>query len=235
MTAYCGPPPTPVEWLSQWNFDPLVIGGLAVMLVVGMRAPRSQRGQRQGLLLAVAVLALLFISPLCALTSALFSARVLHHLLLVAVAAPLLALAFPRAAATAPGPALIVSTLVFWAWHVPTFYAAALDDPALYWVMQASLFGTALAFWRAVLSPGEPAAALVAAVAATAQMGLLGALLAFAPNPLYAPHLASTLPWGLGPLADQQLAGLLMWVPGMAPYLVIAVVLMRRGWRTAQT
>jgi putative membrane protein len=74
--------------------------------------------------------------------------------------------------------------------------------------------------WRAILAPSVPTgAALIALVATIGQMGLLGALIVFAPEPLYAVHFASTAPWGLTPLADQQLAGLLMWVPAMLPYL----------------
>ena len=54
-------------------------------------------------------------------------------------------------------------------------------------------------------------------------MGLLGALIVFAPRPLYPVHLASTTAWGLTPLADQQLAGLLMWVPAMLPYVGVGL------------
>jgi len=57
-----------------------------------------------------------------------------------------------------------------------------------------------------------------------AQMGVIGALLVFAAQPLYAAHEATTWPWGLTPLADQQLAGLIMWVPGAVPYLVLLLV-----------
>ena len=56
-------------------------------------------------------------------------------------------------------------------------------------------------------------------VATIGQMGLLGALIVFAPRPLYVVHFASTAAWGLTPLADQQLAGLLMWVLAMIPYV----------------
>ena len=64
---------------------------------------------------------------------------------------------------------------------------------------------------------------LLALVATIGQMGLLGALIVFAPRPLYFVHLASTAPWGLSPLVDQQLAGLLMWVPAMLPYLGVGL------------
>jgi hypothetical protein len=60
------------------------------------------------------------------------------------------------------------------------------------------------------------------------QMGLLGALITFAANPLYAPHFATTLPWGLDPLEDQQLAGLIMWAPAAAIYLAAALFIAGR-------
>jgi putative membrane protein len=89
-----------------------------------------------------------------------------------------------------------------------------------YWLMQLSLLGSAWLVWRSVLTPAtQPGPALIALVATIGQMGLLAALIVFAPKPLYAVHWASTAAWGLNPLTDQQLAGLLMWVPAMLPYL----------------
>jgi putative membrane protein len=61
-----------------------------------------------------------------------------------------------------------------------------------------------------------------------AHMGLLGALIVFAPVAVYGPHLLTTAPWGLTALEDQQLAGLVMWTIGLAPYLGATLVL---GWR----
>jgi putative membrane protein len=55
------------------------------------------------------------------------------------------------------------------------------------------------------------------------EMGLLAALIVFAPRPLYWVHFASTAAWGMSPLTDQQLAGLLMWVPATLPYLGVGV------------
>ncbi|WP_246450478.1 cytochrome c oxidase assembly protein [Sphingomonas rhizophila] len=57
----------------------------------------------------------------------------------------------------------------------------------------------------------------------TVQMGLLGALITFAANPLYAPHFSVTAPWGLSPLEDQQMAGLIMWAPSAGLYLAAAL------------
>jgi putative membrane protein len=163
-----------------------------------------------------------FVSPLCALSSALFSVRVLHHVILVSAVAPLLALAFPqRRAGRVPLPMLVAAhAVVLWVWHAPGAYAWGLASVPAYWLMQLTLLGSAWLLWRAVLSPATPSGlALVALAVTIGQMGLLGALIVFAAQPLYPVHFASTLAWGFTPLADQQLAGLLMWVPAMLPYL----------------
>jgi putative membrane protein len=55
------------------------------------------------------------------------------------------------------------------------------------------------------------------------QSSILGALLAFSPTPWYTAHLATTQQWGLSPLDDQQVAGLIMWIPGGAIYLAAAL------------
>jgi putative membrane protein len=65
--------------------------------------------------------------------------------------------------------------------------------------------------------------AVAASALTSLQMGLLGAILTFADRPLYTPHLLTTQAWGLTPLADQQLAGVIMWIPA-GVILAIAVV-----------
>lgn len=227
---YCGAAPLPEELLARWNLDPVllaVLGGLALLLTMFWH--RIDRSARRRLPAAWLLAVVLFVSPLCAATSALFWVRSVHHLVLIAALAPLLARGLPRDRA-APGSLGLwtaLHALVVWAWHVPGLYAAALSSDALYWAMQASLLGSAMLFWSAVRR-AEPLAAAAALLATMVQMGLLGALLTFASAPLYAPHLASTILWGLGPLEDQQLAGLIMWAPGAGVYLAAAAVLFSR-------
>jgi putative membrane protein len=219
---YCGPPPDPAALWGQWNLDPVVLAALAALaLTIGRNRPGAA---------AVAVLLIVFVSPLCALSSALFAARTVHHILLVAVAAPLLAAALPRRATGAPALHLALSTAVLWLWHVPAAYDLALSNTAVYWAMQATLFVPALLFWRAVMAEDVPATSAVLLVTGGyVQMALLGALLTFAPVPLYDLHQTATLAWGMTPLSDQQLAGLIMWVPGGLPYAVAGAALARRG------
>lgn len=222
--AYCGPAPAPADLLWRWNLDPALLAALALL---ALWAGRSRPGMA-----ALAVLALALVSPLCALSSALFSARVLHHVLLVAVAAPLLALARPAARPQGVGLPFLLATAALWLWHAPAPYDAALADKGLYALMQASLLGTATLFWRAALSrPAGSGAPWV--LLAYVAMGLLGALLTFAPDPLYAAHAAAPLLWGLSPLEDQQLGGLLMWVPAGLPYATLGALLARRAWLAA--
>jgi putative membrane protein len=71
------------------------------------------------------------------------------------------------------------------------------------------------------------------------QMGLLGALLTFSDRAFYAPHWLTTGAWGLSPLEDQQVGGMIMWAPGAAVYLVVVLVPLSRsrsrdGARAAQ-
>lgn len=225
--SYCGPSPMPGTLLEHWNFDPVLIATLVGMMLLGPRLPVLER---RCLVAAVAALTVAFVSPLCALSVALFSARAVHHLVLVGVAAPLLAVVAGRGVRVGMAAGLVAATVSLWLWHIPALYDAALANKAVYWVMQATLLGGAWAFWRAVFA-AAPAVAAAGIAGGAAQMGMLGAILSFAPRPLYVSHLASTIPYGMGPLADQQLAGLLMWVIGLLPYAVAAGWLGRRGWR----
>ncbi|SCY33588.1 cytochrome c oxidase assembly protein [Microvirga guangxiensis] len=221
---YCGPAPLPAEIWGRWNFDPALLVALGLLALM---VRRSRAG-----MLAVAVLAVAFVSPLCALSAALFSARVVHHVLLVAVAAPLLALAWPGRRPASPTVPFLVSTGVLWAWHWPPAYDLALSDMAVYWVMQATLLGSAFIFWRSILHREQaPGTGVLAVLGGYMQMALLGALLTFAPQTLYAIHAVAPLDWGFTPLGDQQLGGLIMWVPAGLPFVVWGAFVARRGWQ----
>lgn len=227
---YCGPAPEPGAWLAAWNPDPVLWLALAAALAGGVWAQ-----DRRLFLLAWAGLVLAFASPLCALTAALFSARAVHHLLLLGLVAPALAAALPLRAALGPAFGLTAAALA--AWHLPAVYAAAWDSAAVYWLMQAALLLPAWAFWSAVLAPrAGPEGLLLRALAVAGlagAMGLIGAVLTFADRILYPQHLAATAPWGLTALEDQQLAGLVMWVPGLAPLALAAGLMARRAWQDA--
>lgn len=213
---YCGAPPAPSELASAWNTDPLLLAALGIAALCAFRVG----GSRAAWIAGVAVLAVSFVSPLCALASALFSARVLHHVLIVAVAAPLVI----SGAGLRIGQgslAFLAHMAAVWAWHMPAPYAAALGSDAVYWMMEATLLGTAVWLWSAMMArPGQGA---VLALGTLLQMGMLGALLTFAGRVLHPFHALTTAPYGIDPLEDQQLAGLLMWAPAALPYLGFAI------------
>ena len=223
---YCGAAPVPANWLDRWNFGPVLLLGMATCAALLWRMADGASGRRL-LASALALALLLFVSPFCALSSALFSARVTHHVLLAAVLAPLLVFALPDHRARWPGSLALwtgLQAITFWLWHAPGLYAAALSSDLLYWLMQLTLLGTAAGFWAALRRSPAPAG-IAALLASTVQMGLLGALITFAGAPLYAPHFLATEPWGLSALEDQQLAGLIMWVPSAGLYLASALFL----------
>ncbi|WP_246450477.1 hypothetical protein [Sphingomonas rhizophila] len=140
---YCGEAPIPPDWLWRWNFD---VALLMVLGAIGLRAWRiaEESSQRRMLLGAAGICLLLFISPFCALTSALFSARVAHHVILAAVLAPLIVHALPAGTTRWPGSLAVwtaVQAIAFWLWHAPGFYAAALSSDVIYWLMQVTITG----------------------------------------------------------------------------------------------
>lgn len=219
---YCGPPPRPEDLLGAWNTDPLAIALALLPLAFAARGRGAALAASGGLLVA-------FVSPLCALTVALFAARGAHHLVLVFAVAPALARLWPGRVPVAPG--FLLTSGFLWLWHLPVVYALAWDNAAVYWAMQAGLILSATLFWRGAsgASPGAVAALLGLA----GQMGLIGAILTFAPRALYPEHLATAPAWGLDALSDQQLAGLVMWVPGMLPLAALAAAGLWRLWQRA--
>jgi putative membrane protein len=229
---YCGPAPQPATFWSSWNFDPWLIPAyVAIVLICFVLSPLS-RVSRSNMRWNAAALVLFlaaFVSPLCALSTALFSARIAHHMLLVAAIAPALALAFParRSLARLPASAVFLAhTVLFWIWHAPTPYAFALSSHAAYWLMEGTLLISAFVMWQRILAPAtHPGTALAMLLGSIIQMGMLGALLTFAGQAMFEPHLTTTVPFGLTPLGDQQLAGLIMWVPSALPYLLCAVII----------
>lgn len=228
---YCGAAPEPAELLGRWNLDPILLVALGAVAVGYGRAFPTAEPWRRGCFAAAMLLALfLFVSPFCALSSALFSARVVHHVLIGAALAPLIVLSVPRGRFRVRGTLAAwtaVQALIFWLWHSPPLYAWALSGDAAYWLMQLSLLASAAGFWSAVRQASAPTAA-AALLATMVQMGLLGALITFSAAPLYAPHFATAQPWGLSPLDDQQLAGLIMWAPAAGAYLAAALLLLGR-------
>jgi putative membrane protein len=199
------------------------------------------------------VLATTLVSPLHMLSEQLFAAHMIEHQLLMEVAAPLIILARPlgvllwglpkngrqplaqalrwRPLVTAwtfmarPLVATITHGVAIWAWHAPAFFRAALEHEWMHWLQHASFFGTALLFWWAMLRSQRAgrAQAIGHLFATSVHTGLLGALLVFSPRPWFQFQSAGAAAFGLTSLEDQQLAGLIMWVPGGLIYVVAAL------------
>jgi len=195
-------------------------------------------------LLGWAALALALVTPLHAAGERSFAAHMLEHELLMLVAAPLLVIsrpigvalwALPRGARlalsrsghavgtawrfiTRPIVATLVQAVALWLWHAPRLFDLALAHPGWHIVQHLCFLVTALLFWWAMLvgRARSHVGLVVGCLFFTATVsGALGALMALSSSPWYAGYAQSGLDaFGLSPAQDQQLAGLLMWVPG---------------------
>jgi putative membrane protein len=132
-----------------------------------------------------------------------------------------------------PVVAVAVHAIAMWVWHLPGPYDAAVSNDLLHAVEHATFLGTALLFWGLVVKPrtrrrAAYPVALAGALVVWMLSGGLGALLTFSASPLYAALAHHASDWGISPLGDQQLAGVVMWVPAGFAYLVTMAVLFVR-------
>ena len=268
VLAHAGRPLAPHDLMSAWSAEPLVLVGVVVACCwygTGLRslwrsAGRGRvvsRWQGAGFAAAMTAIVVALISPLDALSSTLFSAHMLQHLLLTLVAAPLLVVSAPLqamawglpasgrrrtgrwsgrvrrllAAPALPGIGLAAFTLVFALWHLPVLYDAALRGDVVHGLEHATMLASAAAFWAPAVRPRRTPAGLgvVLLFASLIASGLLAALLVFSPSAWYA-HPATEL-WGLTALRDQQLGGGLMWILGGAAYVLAGAVAVVRWLR----
>lgn len=244
QVPYCGSAPLPGDLLARFNLDPILIASLIVLCAAQLWVIR-RRGVivRQNQMLALGgwlIAAGAFVSPLCALSVALFSARIAQHMILILAAAPLIAMGLPPMRSTrTPWRLWCSAAAVFvalWFWHMPIPYDATFASTAIYWSMHITLFGSSILLWHALLDhPSRwTGQVLIAGTLTFVHMGLLGAVLTFAGRPLFFWHLTSTQAWGLSPLQDQQLGGSLMWVPGIAFFLWSTLRSLNRLWRVLE-
>ncbi len=235
---YCGAPPDPGTLLHRFNWDPYLIAALIALITLQWIALRGQR-RRFLALIGWSVAAGALISPLCALSVSLFSARIAQHMILILVAAPLVALAAPTrmqdTGRLSVWAAFVSFLCALWFWHMPDPYDATFASAGVYWAMHVTLFGSAIWLWYALLHLIRSASVdgIVAGVMTSMHMGLLGAVLTTASRPLYFFHLTTTQVWGLTPLEDQQLGGVFMWVPGILLFLWAAMRTLERLQKVA--
>lgn len=129
----------------------------------------------------------------------------------------------------APFPATLLHGVALWAWHMPGLYDRVLENALAHWLQHLSFLLSALLFWWALLygsvrSRGYGASFLYLFVTSL-HTGLLGVLLTVSPRLWYPRQVAAAAEWGLTPLEDQQLAGLVMWVPAGLVYAAAALTL----------
>lgn len=136
--------------------------------------------------------------------------------------------------------ATLLHALAIWSWHLPGPFRAAMQSLPLHFVQHLSFFGTALLFWWATISREafrrRPVAGAMALFATLFHSGLLGALLTFSRAYWYPAPLPPGVDigfCGLDRAQDQQLAGLVMWVPGALAYLVAGLALLAAPLRAS--
>jgi len=134
---------------------------------------------------------------------------------------------------SAPFVAWTIHAIILWGWHAPVLFQATLHNEWIHAAQHASFLGSALLFWWALIHGHRAAASYGVAVlylfTTAIHSGLLGALLTFARSVWY-PHYAQTTgDWGLTALEDQQIGGLIMWVPACTVYILAGLV-MFAGW-----
>jgi cytochrome c oxidase assembly factor CtaG len=134
------------------------------------------------------------------------------------------------AALTHPLVAFLLQAAALWSWHLPGPYQATLRSELAHALQHASFLLAASLFWWSVLHPPGRrggGAALGSLFGTTIHTGALGALLALAERPWYPDYGRTAWAWGLTPLEDQQLAGLVMWIPACLAYIVAALWIAR--------
>ncbi|MDB5484990.1 MAG: hypothetical protein JWR29_894 [Tardiphaga sp.] len=200
-----------------------------------------------------ATLAAALMSPLHWLGEHIFTFHMIEHEIVMAVSAPLLVAARPLATVmwglphharrlvgtglaartmrmawewlTRGTSASILHAVAIWGWHVPGLFDAAVTDVALHRQQHFSFFITAVLFWWSVLWRSSRGAAAWYIFVTMMHTGILGALMALAPRVLYTAQTQAARSWGLTPLEDQQLAGIVMWIPAGTIYAGAALTM----------
>jgi putative membrane protein len=273
MLLHAGALIGPDDLWTAWSFEPAVVALLAATVILHVRGVRKiaklstrngERIRRESLFFigGCVVLALALLSPIHELGGTLFSAHMVQHELLMAIAAPLLVLgrplvpilwALPKSARrkvgalmkrsalqkvwasiSNPFSAWLLHATAIWIWHAPALYDASVRNEGVHTAQHLSFLLTALLFWWSVLSPHarERGAGLsiISLFTTGIHTTLLGALIATAEQPMFhAYNIAGTSLWGMTPLSDQQLGGVVMWIPAGIVYLFAALYLFP-GW-----
>jgi putative membrane protein len=250
--------------LDAWLWRPVIALALAAAIgfhVVRFRV--AYPGRTAALVGAGIALVIALMSPVAALArGTLFSAHMLQHMLLTLVVPPLVLLAVPpmtgkhspdTAGRVARWPSVATwgsGVGAMWIWHLPTLCNLAATSDGVRAVQTVSLLAMGTAFWWPILDPRldrrlpEPVAIAYLATACAA-CTVLGVAITFSPVEVCSAYGHSVDPlgalplvrgsWGLTPPVDQQLGGLLMWVPGCSIYAAAILALVGRFFRAPHT
>lgn len=272
--AHPGAPLEPHDVWRAWTADAWIIIPIVILVAayaVGVIRIWKSAGRGRGVsvpatvsfMAAIVALLVALVSPLHALSEALFSAHMVQHELLMLVAAPLLVLARPDLAALwamppaararalrfmeasglsrawdvtcGPWVAWSVHAVLLWLWHAPALFDATLRSDFIHGLQHASFFGSGFIFWWSMVrgrhKRARNAVALISLFTTALHTTVLGVLLTVANEAWYAGYAATATAWSLTPLEDQQLGGLIMWVPGGMVYAAAALVFLARMLR----
>jgi putative membrane protein len=132
-----------------------------------------------------------------------------------------------------------VYAITLWIWHLPALYQAALRRHLVHEIQHLAFLLTAFLFWRVLLDPIgrlklSRGAGVLYLFATSLHAGALGAFMTLSPRAWYPAYAATTPAWGLTPLADQQLAGLIMWMPACSIYALAAAAMFFTWLREAE-
>lgn len=261
--AHEGEALAPHNLWTAWEFDPGIVIPLAITAALFGGAPGVSLWRKAAFWAGWLSLVLALVSPLHPLGESLFSAHMAQHEILMAISAPLLVLSRPLSPVLRPLPlnwrravgrisnarwfcvlsrkakdpltATLIHGAAIWIWHVPVLFQATLTSSLVHSFQHLSFLFSALLFWWAMFYEvrryGEAAFYVFFTAMHTA---LLGALLTFAPKPWYPAYAATVGAWHLTPLQDQQLGGLIMWVPAGLIYTAAGLWLIGAWLRASE-
>ena len=233
-----------------WNVAAFLASGAALVAYLWVFGLNQRMWH---LLAGLGMFVLTLASPLNALAAGyLFSAHMLQHILLLLIVPGLLLLSLPRWVSLGPRSWVIANPLVgwiagvgaMWLWHARPLCNAAVSSQLVNALQISSLLLLGAIFWRQILAPRErermsPPGAVLYLFSACVACSILGILITFSPVsvcPIYAQAPADRLgmlnviqsDWGITPDKDQQIGGLLMWVPMCLVYLSAIIAQLAR-------
>jgi putative membrane protein len=231
--------------LSGWTWSPVVLAMSVAALAAYLIVCRLQ-ARLWYFLAALGVFLLAMISPIQALADGyLFSAHMAQHILLLLIAPALLLMSLPRALSLPALPGFlqkfaqpvagwIAGVGSMWIWHAPALCNAAVSSKPVFALQTLSLLFLGALFWWQILAPREsqrlaPLSAVLYLASSCVACSVLGIIFTFSPVTVCSIYAQPSDPlgmlstirsgWGMTPEKDQQLGGLLMWVPLCLVYL----------------